>query len=82
MGRGQSCGGQTSGGDLKVGGEAFITDKPKKGHLISKYTFIALNLAFYCTLSASMLKFQLFINFWPKKIDHIPLDPPFIRPLI
>lgn len=56
------------------GVQAFITDKPKKDHFVSKYTFIALNLAFYCTLSASML-FQLFINFWPKKITTSPLIP-------
>ena len=62
-------------GDRKLG-QAFLTDKQKKGNSASKHTFIATNLLIYCTFSASMLKVQLFLHCLPKKVrTHAPLLP-------
>jgi hypothetical protein len=39
----------------------------KKGNLVSKHAFEAINLVLCCKFSASILKFQLFLNYLLKK---------------
>lgn len=68
-------GGETLRVDLKVWrklqemtgtwGEDFKSEKQKRVIWSSKHTFVSLNLMIYCTLSVSMLTFQLFLNILP-----------------
>jgi hypothetical protein len=45
-----------------------LQDKQKKSHVAFKHSFVALNLVIYCTFSADLLKFQMFLDFFPKEV--------------
>jgi len=57
--RADICGCVWVGGGVEGGGGG--------GALAFKHEFFALYLMIYCTFSAYMLKFHLFLNFWPNK---------------
>ena len=58
------------------GGQAFKTEKRIKGNFACKHTIVGLNLMIYSTFSASMLKFQLFLNFCLKSGGQKHSPPP------